>query len=291
MDFPSAWASIPVRPGAPLGTGAEGALAACVPSTRKRSRRHDPRTGDAPCSQTSTENMAAVIGEAASTPVGALKRSVATELERGKAQDLVLENLKQRCDSAGRRAVQLVDKVSENLSRLVSISSYGDIFANTGMDAQEFAQNLRPLSKAFEDSMLRQPMHAGERPCSRGDQCECMFLDNTCPFVGVELVLPWELQTSTSTGERFCLPCLRATTLVLYLDLLHNGLDCSGLIQRYYNEHSKPGEYGLHAMLIATPGGPVRNLPMPIVRHKRSNYHVYKQNGVIYARQVNVDFC
>ena len=31
-------------------------------------------------------------------------------------------------------------------------------------------------------------MLAHERACSRGDDCECMFLDHTCPFVGVELV-------------------------------------------------------------------------------------------------------
>ena len=43
-------------------------------------------------------------------------------------------------------------------------------------------------------------------------------------------------------------------------------------------------------MLIAGPRGPVQNLPMPIVLHQRSHYHVHKDNGVVYARQVNVDF-
>lgn len=290
MEFPAAWDSIPVRHGAQLAAGGASALPAAAPNARKRARRQDPRPADAAARETNAQDISSVIGDATSQNMGALKRSVAAELESEKAHELVLQNIDKGCDEASGRAMRLVNKVSQNLSRLITMSSYRDVFANTGADPHELALNLRPLSKAFEDSMLRQPMHAGERPCSRGEQCECMFLDHTCPFVGVELVLPWEAHTGSGSGERFCLPCLRATTLVLYLDLLHNGADCAGLVQRYYNEHSKPGEYGLHAMLVASPGGPVRNLPMPIVRHKRSNYHVHKLNGVIYARQVNVDF-
>jgi hypothetical protein len=69
-------------------------------------------------------------------------------------------------------------------------------------------------------------------------------------------------------------PCLRATTLALYMDILHTGRTTTKLIQRYYNEHSTPGEYRLSSMLIAGPNGPVANMPLPIVRHQRSNYEV-----------------
>lgn len=123
----------------------------------------------------------------------------------------------------------------------------------------------------------------------RGKRCECMFIDATQPFVGVEFVLPWEDSATKARG--LCLPCQRATTQALYLDIMHSGVAVEGLIQRFYNRHSEPGEYRLSAMLVCPPSGPVHNLPHPIVAHRRSQYEVFARNGVRYMRQVGVDFC
>jgi len=115
-----------------------------------------------------------------------------------------------------------------------------------------------------------------------------MFIDASQRFVGVEYLLPWELKTTKSWG--MCLPCLRASTQILFYDIMHSGVQVNGLIQRFYNEHSKPGEYQLSAMLICPPSGPIQNLPMPIVRHQRNAYKVFTNKSVFYMQQVKVDF-
>ena len=151
-----------------------------------------------------------------------------------------------------------------------------------------YTNEIRSVSKSYEDSYLRQCLSESERPCVRGDDCECMFIDASQRFVGVEYLLPWELKTTKSWG--MCLPCLRASTQILFYDIMHSGVQVNGLIQRFYNEHSKPGEYQLSAMLICPPSGPIQNLPMPIVRHQRNAYKVFTNKSVFYMQQVKVDF-
>jgi len=115
-----------------------------------------------------------------------------------------------------------------------------------------------------------------------------MKIDTSMPFVGVEYVLPWEERNEAQRG--MCLPCSRATTQVLFYDIVHLGVHVNGLIQRFYNEHSKPGEYRLLAMLVCPPSGPIQNLPMPIVRHQRNAYKVFKDRDIVYMQQLEVDF-
>ena len=77
---------------------------------------------------------------------------------------------------------------------------------------------------------------------------------------------------------------------VLVIKMRMNAVE-RGLIQRFYNEHFKPGEYLLSAMLACPPGGPIQNLPMPIVRHQRNAYSVYNDKNTLYMKQLEVDFC
>jgi len=116
-----------------------------------------------------------------------------------------------------------------------------------------------------------------------------MQIDTAQPFIGVEYILPWEQKNEAKRG--MCLPCSRATTQVLFYDIVHSGVHVNGLIQRFYNEHSKLGEYRLSAMLICPPGGPIQNMPMPIVRHQRNAYKVFKDRDIFYMKQLEVDFC
>jgi len=113
-----------------------------------------------------------------------------------------------------------------------------------------------------------------------------MQIDPTQPFISVEYTLPWETRNEARRG--MCLPCSRATTQVLFYDIVHLGVHVNGLIQRFYNEHSKPGEYRLSAMLVCPPGGPIQNLPMPIVRHQRNAYSVYKDKNILYMKQLEI---
>ena len=190
------------------------------------------------------------------------------------------------------RQPELLEKMimgmSKNLQQIVSQSSYRCTLKGVDIHNVTYTNEIRSVSKSYEDSYLRQCLSESERPCVRGDDCECMFIDASQRFVGVEYLLPWELKTTKSWG--MCLPCLRASTQILFYDIMHSGVQVNGLIQRFYNEHSKPGEYQLSAMLIFPPSGPIQNLPMPIVRHQRNAYKVFTNKSVFYMQQIKVDF-
>jgi len=178
--------------------------------------------------------------------------------------------------------------MTKNLEQIVTESSYRSTLKGATAHSTTYTNDIRKVSKSYEDTFLRQCVAANERPCVRGADCECMHIDASQPFVGVEYILPWEARNETRRG--MCLPCSRATTQVLFYDIVHSGVHVNGIIQRFYNEHSKAGEYRLSAMLVCPPGGPIQNMPMPIVRHQRSSYRVYKDRNIFYMKQLEVDF-
>jgi len=184
---------------------------------------------------------------------------------------------------------KMLQGMTTNLEQIVTESSYRSTLKGVPTHSTTYTNDIRKISKAYEDTFLRQCVAENERPCVRGSECECMFIDVAQPFIGVEYILPWEQKNEARRG--MCLPCSRATTQVLFYDIVHSGVHVNGLIQRFYNEHSIPGEYRLSAMLICPPGGPIQNLPMPIVRHQRNAYKVYKDKNVMYMKQLEVDFC
>ena len=290
MELPAHWAEITVshkrmRQGG-AGDGAGG-------GARKRSKEADEQDADAGAADSHQDLLAAGAKDCMDVAVlnrEATKNTIMDELKNRTLQSTIGHRL-QEIENTNRATITgLVNNVTHNLIGLVSLSRYSDILQDMQEDKMHVSSELKSVSKAFEDGFLRQPIHEHERPCARGENCECMFLDPNISFVGVEYVLPWEKRTSKKKAGGFCLPCIRATTLALYMDILHSGNKTDMLIQRYYNEHSRPGEYKLSSMLIAPPNGPVSNMPLPILRHQRSNYYVYKEHGITYAQQVNVDF-
>jgi hypothetical protein len=182
----------------------------------------------------------------------------------------------------------MISGMSKTLQQIVTQSSYRCTLKGVDVNNITYTNDIRAVSKKYEDSYLRQRLSANERSCVRGVECECMFIDTSQGFVGVEYVLPWEEKNTKNWG--MCLPCLRATTQILFYDIVHSGAQVNGLIQRFYNEHSKPGEYRLSAMLVCPPSGPLQNLPMPIVRHQRNAYKVINDKSIFYMQQVEVDF-
>ena len=179
--------------------------------------------------------------------------------------------------------------MTKNLQHIVSQSNYRCTLKGVDIHSITYTNEIHSISKSYEDTYLRQSLNENERACVRGVDCECMQIDVAQPFVGVEFILPWEQRNTSKIG--MCLPCLRASTQVLFYDIVHSGVHVNGLIQRYYNEHSKPGEYRLAAMLVCPPSGPIQNLPMPIVRHQRNAYRVFKDKNIFYMKQLEVDFC
>ena len=176
--------------------------------------------------------------------------------------------------------------MSKNLQQIVSESSYRCTLKGVDINNVTYTNEIRSVSKSYEDSYLRQSVSGSERPCVRGAECECMFIDTSQSFVGVEYILPWEPKNTKNWG--MCLPCLRASTQILFYDIMHSGVHVNGLIQRFYNEHSKAGEYRLSAMLICPPSGPIqvscllRALSVPVCcRVKIAFYYCSERNNVV----------
>lgn len=182
----------------------------------------------------------------------------------------------------------LVGKVSASLNKVINMTNFKDVMRGVEAPHITYTNTLQSVSKAYEDTYLRQAVGIEERSCVRGEDCECMFIDATQPFVGVEYLLPWERSRKEVNG--MCLPCTRAATQALFYDILHSDTQVTGLVQKFYNEHSREGEYRLCAMLFCPPSGPLHNLPMPVLRHQRNFYSVHCKNNVYFMNQVGVDF-
>ena len=156
------------------------------------------------------------------------------------------------------------------------------------LNPSSFSEPTIPyVSRAYEESFMREPMYKEERPCARDKGCECIFIDACNPFVGVEFLLPGERPPPT---PNLCVLCSRATTQQLYYDIMYDEQPITGIIQRYGNLHSQEGEYALDAMLIASTSAPLHVMPLPIVSHQRNRYHVVSQGGIHHLKQSRVYF-
>ena len=208
-------------------------------------------------------------------------------LASGRIKALVLKQLRTVDASSSPEEAKKKSLDSESLlSRLPYRKMLSDMFGGS------LRGNLRNLSipyvtRAYEESFMREPMRSNERECANGKQCECMFIDRAQPFVGVEFLLPGEPVPRT---PHLCVLCCRAITQQLYYDVMFDKADFPGTIQRFGNIHSQPGEYALDAMLIATPAAPAHIMPLPIVSHQRNRYMVHISGGIKWLRQSRVYF-
>jgi len=185
------------------------------------------------------------------------------------------------------KLTKMINGMTQNLEQIVSSTNYRSVLKSDKSDKVTYTNDIKFVSKSYEDTYLRQPISADEKKCVRGNECECMHIDPSQKFIGVEYILPWETDKKTNG---MCLPCVRATTQILFYDIVHSGAIVNGIIQRFYNKHSIPGEYKLSNMLICPPNGPIENLPMPILRHQRNLYTVHNDNNIYHMTQTNVDF-
>lgn len=141
------------------------------------------------------------------------------------------------------------------------------------------------LTKAYEESFMRQPQ-AGERQCAMGELCECMTIDRTAPFIGVELRLPNDPEKT----PQMCVLCSRATTQRCFYDMCYLGRPMKGVIQRYGGIFGQPGEYAAECMLIAPRGAGLTNMPVPAMSHQRNRYSVVNHGGAKFLQQHRVSF-
>ena len=208
-------------------------------------------------------------------------------METGQVKALVLARLQTTEHHQEEAEARLLIDTESLIARLPYKRMLNDMF---GGNLHGPLQNptLPYVTRAYEESFMRERTSSNERECARGAQCECMFIDRGQPFVGVEFLLPGE--STTERTPHLCVLCCRATTQQLYYDVMFDKFEFQGTIQRFGNIHSQPGEYALDAMLIAVPSAPAHIMPLPIVSHQRNRYSVYVSGGIKRLRQTRVLF-
>ena len=281
------------------------ATATAAEPSRKRSKTAAATSGGssgAGAAGTSSANNTTSFLEPSCSPLGprgVFDVSVQQAPDRGQVKEMVMASLRKDSDGA---ALQDEDiQVDCLLCKLPYKKMLNDLFrggnhcsggggnnANNNSDNyNKDALQIPYVTRAYEESFMREVIHAGERQCAKGKQCECMFIDQEQPFVGVEFLLPGERQPPT---PHLCVLCCRSVTQQLYYDVMFDKQDFGGVIQRFGNIHSQPGEYALNAMLIAAPSAPVHIMPLPIVSHQRNRYSTFLQGGIKYLKQSRVYF-
>lgn len=172
------------------------------------------------------------------------------------------------------------------LDHILSRVPYRSMLENLFPHAQEdsLTRDVPILSRAYEESFMRQPL-PGERPCAMGDLCECMQIDKTCPFVGVELRLPGDPDEA-----QLCVLCSRSTTQKCFYDMCYLARPVPGLIQRYGAIYGQAGEYAAECMLIPPRSLGPASMPVPSVTHQRNRYSVVTHGGIKHLRQHRVGY-
>jgi len=166
------------------------------------------------------------------------------------------------------------------LARIPYRAMLENLFGNTDQQVQD----VPILTKAYEESFMRQSV-AGEQACAMGELCECMLIDRTAPFIGVELRLP-----NDSDQPQMCVLCSRASTQKCYYDMCYLNRPTKGLIQRYGVIFGQPGEYAVECVLVSPPAVGLTCMPVPSMSHQRNRYSVVSHGGTKSLRQHRVAF-
>jgi hypothetical protein len=197
------------------------------------------------------------------------------------------------------------------LDSIMTHIPYVDVLVQMfGGDSATIKPCVPLVTRAYEESYMREVVGGGDEPCIMGNSCECQFVDEHNPFVGVQFTLPIAIfpptaDTETSHGPKeastqglehelsvntMCVLCCRKNTQSLFYDALYNHRAYNGCIQLYGNICDRPGEYAKEAMLICPLSGPINNMPLPVVSHQRNRYSVVVYNGVRQLKQHRVGF-
>jgi hypothetical protein len=169
-----------------------------------------------------------------------------------------------------------------NLDHILARVPYKTMLENLFSNLDAEVPDVPILARAYEESFMRQPM-PGEAQCAMGDQCECMQIDRTAPFVGVELRLP-----NDPEQPQMCVLCSRATTQKCFYDMCYLARATKGVIQRYGGIFGQPGEYAMECMLVCPRALGLANMPIPSMSHQRNRYSVVGHGGLKHLKQHRV---
>jgi hypothetical protein len=169
-----------------------------------------------------------------------------------------------------------------SLDTILTSVPYQKILENLFGGAPTPQCNVPVITKAYEESFMRECVYQGERKCVMGNDCECRFIDRENPFTGVELRLPGPLPAT----PQMCVLCSRKHTQKMYYDMLYRPPAVhTGVIQRYGVLCSVQNEYSPDYALMMPPHGPVHCMPFPSPVHGRNNYTVQVRSAVRYVVQ------
>jgi len=140
------------------------------------------------------------------------------------------------------------------------------------------------MSRVYEERFMRECTSPLEKGCVMDKQCECMLIDASRPFVGVQFCIP----NVNDETNGLCVLCLRKITTLLFFQTIHKGIPIHTRIQRHGNICNDENEYHPSVMLVCPPNGPVESMPVPIVAHQRNRYEVVVVLGVHYLKQIKV---
>jgi len=119
-----------------------------------------------------------------------------------------------------------------DINQIINTIPYKDIIRDVFHNSLQKSIDVPIITRAYEESFMREPVNSSENQCVNGELCECMFIDRRNQFKGVEFLLPHE---SKEDVPRPCVLCCRQMTQKFYFDIIFDGKTFNFPIQRYGN--------------------------------------------------------
>lgn len=195
-------------------------------------------------------------------------------------------NVLHRIENCLKSAVDYYEHEPLKLEKLIEALPFAKLLHNVQKSDEDDV--LPIVTRAYEEQYMRETLGPHERACIMDKECECMYIDDKEPFVGVQFLLP--TLSNLSIDNSMCVLCLRKITQLLYYKTVHLGIQTDCRIQKYGNICNVPDEYHSSVMLLCPPGVNSECMPYPIVAHQRNRYSVQKVGGVRYLKQHRVYF-
>jgi hypothetical protein len=110
-----------------------------------------------------------------------------------------------------------------NLDHILSKVPYKDMLKDLfGSSSGATIPQIPVVTKAYEESFMRQPMFEHEKPCIMGSECECNMISSVPGegFVGVEFHLP-SSHAGGDTKVQMCVLCHRKMVQKLFYDIIY----------------------------------------------------------------------
>ena len=97
----------------------------------------------------------------------------------------------QNQDQAQDNIQKMTTLVSKNLLSVMSSTNYKNVLKSTGEENIIYTNDIKLVTKRYEETYMRQKILEHENDCICKNNCECMYIDPSSPFIGVEYQLPW----------------------------------------------------------------------------------------------------